>query len=97
MSTSTRNAHPSTLTENDPRWAAVVARDPEANFYYFVNTTGVNGRPSCAARHASLRTCSFTGLAKMLKRPGSVHANDASLTRRRLPISMQRRLLPPAA
>jgi AraC family transcriptional regulator of adaptative response/methylated-DNA-[protein]-cysteine methyltransferase len=50
MSTSTRNAHLATITENDRRWAAVVARDPEANFFYSVKTTGVYCRPYCAAR-----------------------------------------------
>lgn len=38
----------------DPRWAAVVARDREADgrFYYSVRTTGVYCRPSCGARLA---------------------------------------------
>lgn len=37
---------------DDPRWAALVARDPEANgrFFYAVKTTGVYCRPSCGAR-----------------------------------------------
>jgi AraC family transcriptional regulator of adaptative response/methylated-DNA-[protein]-cysteine methyltransferase len=41
-------------TENDPRWASVLARDPTADgtFYYSVATTGVYCRPSCAARTA---------------------------------------------
>jgi hypothetical protein len=41
-------------TEQDPRWAAVVARDRSADgsFYYSVSTTGVYCRPSCPARHA---------------------------------------------
>jgi AraC family transcriptional regulator of adaptative response/methylated-DNA-[protein]-cysteine methyltransferase len=41
-------------TVSDPRWAAVVARDPAADgkFYYSVKTTGVYCRPSCAARPA---------------------------------------------
>lgn len=39
-------------TERDPRWAAVIARDPatDGNFYYSVATTGVYCRPSCGAR-----------------------------------------------
>jgi AraC family transcriptional regulator, regulatory protein of adaptative response / methylated-DNA-[protein]-cysteine methyltransferase len=39
-------------TARDARWAAVVARDPQADgtFYYSVETTGVYCRPSCAAR-----------------------------------------------
>jgi len=39
-------------TERDPRWASLVARDPEARFYYSVETTGVYCRPSCGARLA---------------------------------------------
>ena len=37
---------------DDPRWAAVVARDSRADgkFFYSVETTGVYCRPSCAAR-----------------------------------------------
>ena len=37
---------------SDPRWAAVLARDPAADgrFFYSVRTTGVYCRPSCAAR-----------------------------------------------
>lgn len=37
---------------DDPRWAAVVARDPEADgrFFYSVRTTGVYCRPSCGSR-----------------------------------------------
>ncbi len=36
----------------DPRWAAVLARDPAADgrFYYSVDSTGVYCRPSCGAR-----------------------------------------------
>ncbi len=41
-------------TENDERWALVVARDPNADgkFYYSVKTSGVYCRPSCPARLA---------------------------------------------
>jgi len=36
----------------DPRWAALAARDPDADgrFFYSVRTTGVYCRPSCASR-----------------------------------------------
>jgi len=39
-------------TENDPRWAQVIARDPKADgsFYYSVRTTGVYCRPTCPSR-----------------------------------------------
>src|SRR5260370_21577877 len=59
MSTSTRDAHLATITENDPRWAAVVARDPKANFFYSVKTTGVYCRPCCAARLARPENVQF--------------------------------------
>jgi len=41
-------------TEQDPRWATVIARDRSADgtFYYSVSTTGVYCRPSCPGRHA---------------------------------------------
>lgn len=48
-------------TEKDPRWAAVVARDPRADgtFYYSVETTGVYCRPSCGSRRANPRNVRF--------------------------------------
>src|SRR6266700_8082560 len=51
MSPSAKNAQLATITENDPRWASVVARDPQPplKFCYSVKTTGVYCRPSCAA------------------------------------------------
>ena len=41
----------------DPRWAAIVARDPKADgtFWYSVATTGVYCRPSCPSRQANPR------------------------------------------
>jgi AraC family transcriptional regulator, regulatory protein of adaptative response / methylated-DNA-[protein]-cysteine methyltransferase len=52
MSNSTKNTQFAAITEHDPRWASVVARDPQSplEFYYSVKTTGVYCRPSCAAR-----------------------------------------------
>jgi AraC family transcriptional regulator, regulatory protein of adaptative response / methylated-DNA-[protein]-cysteine methyltransferase len=51
---SAKDAQLAAVTVSDSRWAAVVARDAEADgtFYYSVKTTGVYCRPSCAARHA---------------------------------------------
>jgi len=51
----TRKPDPSTrTTAGDPRWAAVLARDPAADgqFVYAVRTTGVYCRPSCPSRRA---------------------------------------------
>lgn len=49
------------ITENDPRWRAVMARDKAADgrFFYSVRTTGVYCRPSCAARRANFRNVDF--------------------------------------
>src|SRR6202521_5650438 len=58
MSISTKNSL-ATIAETDPRWASVVARDPQAKFYYSVKTTGVYCRPSCAARLARPENVQF--------------------------------------
>jgi len=52
MKTSPKVSRDAAATQEDPRWASVVARDPAADgtFYYSVGTTGVYCRPSCAAR-----------------------------------------------
>ncbi|MQQ99905.1 bifunctional DNA-binding transcriptional regulator/O6-methylguanine-DNA methyltransferase Ada [Glaciimonas soli] len=48
-------------TENDPRWAVVVARDHAADgaFYYSVSSTGVYCRPSCPSRRAKPENVTF--------------------------------------
>jgi len=53
--------HPVSTVERDPRWAAVLARDPKADgtFFYSVRTTGVFCRPSCPSRHARPENVSF--------------------------------------
>lgn len=50
-----------TTTETDPRWAAVVARDSNADgrFFYSVASTGVYCRPSCASRTARPKNVRF--------------------------------------
>ena len=57
-------------TERDPRWAAVVARDPEAAFFYSVETTGVYCRPSCGARRARPENVRFHLSASDAERAG---------------------------
>lgn len=51
--------------EQDPRWAAVTARDPQADggFVYSVRTTGVYCRPACPARTPNPRNVSFHATA----------------------------------
>jgi AraC family transcriptional regulator, regulatory protein of adaptative response / methylated-DNA-[protein]-cysteine methyltransferase len=50
-------------TAQDPRWAAVVARDAQADdrFLYAVRTTGVYCRPSCPSRRAHPENVTFYG------------------------------------
>jgi AraC family transcriptional regulator of adaptative response/methylated-DNA-[protein]-cysteine methyltransferase len=47
--------------EADPRWAAFVARDPEADgtFWIAVSSTGIYCRPSCSARRPNRENVSF--------------------------------------
>ena len=49
-----------TLTIDDPRWEAVLARDAQADgFVYSVATTGVYCRPACGARTPNRRNVAF--------------------------------------
>ncbi len=59
-------------TVSDPRWAAVVARDAEADgtFFYSVTTTGVYCRPSCASRTARPENVTFHLTAAAAERAG---------------------------
>ncbi|KIO47929.1 bifunctional DNA-binding transcriptional regulator/O6-methylguanine-DNA methyltransferase Ada [Nitrosospira sp. NpAV] len=61
MNLSAKKAQLAASTVNDPRWASVAARNPEADgsFYYAVKTTGVYCRPSCAARLARPENIGF--------------------------------------
>lgn len=59
-------------TRRDPRWAAVVRRDPGADgrFYYSVRTTGVYCRPSCASRLARPENVRFFATGADAERAG---------------------------
>ncbi len=63
---------PEPPTQQDPRWAAVLARDPAADgaFLYSVRTTGVYCRPSCASRAANPRNVRFHADAEQAERAG---------------------------
>ena len=52
-----------TATDQDPRWARVVARDRSADgtFWYSVTTTGIYCRPSCPSRTANPKNVRFHG------------------------------------
>jgi len=56
----------------DPRWAALRARDASADgtFFYSVKTTGVYCRPSCAARPARPENVAFHATAADAERAG---------------------------
>ncbi|GKS86914.1 bifunctional DNA-binding transcriptional regulator/O6-methylguanine-DNA methyltransferase Ada [Acidovorax sp. SUPP1855] len=56
----------------DPRWAAVAARDAQADgrFVYSVRTTGVYCRPSCSARPARPENVDFHATAEAAERAG---------------------------
>jgi len=61
MNMNARTRHLAAATLADPRWAAVAARDAQADgrFVYSVRTTGVYCRPSCAARPARPENVAF--------------------------------------
>lgn len=58
MNTSTTKQQ---FIQNDPRWAAIVKRDSQADdqFYYSVKTTEVYCKPSCASRLAKPENVQF--------------------------------------
>lgn len=72
MNMSTNTETRAAATVSDPRWVAVVARDPEADgkFFYSVKTTGVYCRPSCAARPARPENVAFHLTAADAERAG---------------------------
>src|SRR5688572_17204436 len=72
MNTSTKTETLAAATVNDPRWAAVVARDARANgqFLYSVSTTGVYCRPSCGARMPRPENVRFHATAADAEREG---------------------------
>jgi AraC family transcriptional regulator, regulatory protein of adaptative response / methylated-DNA-[protein]-cysteine methyltransferase len=59
-------------SEGDPRWQAVMARDPRADgtFYYSVQTTGVYCRPSCASRRPNPKNVRFHRTTAAAERAG---------------------------
>jgi AraC family transcriptional regulator of adaptative response/methylated-DNA-[protein]-cysteine methyltransferase len=90
MSTSTKNAHLATTTEGDPRWPAVVARDPQATFSYSVSRLTENSEtpPSLKLlpQHVGISTYHFHRVfeaATGLTPRGYAAAYCASLVRRR--------------
>lgn len=71
---------PPLTTENDPRWAAVVARDPRADghFVYAVKTTGIYCRPSSLARLPKPQNVEFFDTAEQAEAAGYRPSKRAS-------------------
>jgi AraC family transcriptional regulator of adaptative response/methylated-DNA-[protein]-cysteine methyltransferase len=67
-----RHEAPQATAAQDPRWAALVARDRGADgtFYYSVKTTGVYCRPSCGARLPNPRNVHFHRTTAEAERAG---------------------------
>ncbi len=67
-------------TENDPRWAAVLARDPQADgqFVYAVRTTGVYCRPSSLSRLPKPQNVEFFDTAEQAEAAGYRPSKRAS-------------------
>ena len=72
MNMNTKAEQLALTTVGDPRWAAVVARDPQSDghFFYSVRTTGVYCRPSCAARRPRPENIAFHATAADARRAG---------------------------
>jgi len=66
--------------EDDPRWAAVVARDPRADgqFVYAVKTTGIYCRPSSLARLPKPENVEFFASAELAEAAGYRPSKRAS-------------------
>ncbi|KCB45559.1 bifunctional DNA-binding transcriptional regulator/O6-methylguanine-DNA methyltransferase Ada [Bordetella hinzii] len=66
------------LTDTDPRWTAVLARDPHARFVYAVKTTGVYNHPGNPARLPRPENVEFFATAQEAEaagyRPSQVQA-----------------------
>ncbi|VVM88292.1 Bifunctional transcriptional activator/DNA repair enzyme Ada [Pseudomonas fluorescens] len=67
-------------TEQDPRWAAVLARDPQADgqFVYAVKTTGIYCRPSSLARLPKPQNVEFFDTAQQAEAAGYRPSKRAS-------------------
>ncbi|KAK77734.1 regulatory protein ada [Bordetella holmesii CDC-H635-BH] len=57
-------------TDLDPRWAAVLARDPHADFVYGVKTTGVYNHPANPARLPRRENVEFFASASLAEAAG---------------------------
>ena len=63
-------AAPSQLLDADAAWQQVLARDPDAAFFYAVTTTGVFCRPSCSSRRPLRANVRFFRTAELARAAG---------------------------
>ena len=72
-----------TKTVQDPRWRAVLARDPSADsqFVYAVKTTGVYGRPGSASRLPRAENVEFFDTAEAAEAAGYRRSRRAAADR----------------
>jgi AraC family transcriptional regulator, regulatory protein of adaptative response / methylated-DNA-[protein]-cysteine methyltransferase len=71
MTRTKETTRPSPRTSSgDARWRAVERRDPAADFFYSVRTTGVYCRPSCAARRPRRENVAFHATCAEAERAG---------------------------
>jgi AraC family transcriptional regulator, regulatory protein of adaptative response / methylated-DNA-[protein]-cysteine methyltransferase len=73
MSSNLELAMPTLQRENidsETAWGQIVARDPEAKFFYAVTTTGVFCRPNCASRRPLRANIRFFHTADEARRAG---------------------------
>ncbi|WP_235971603.1 bifunctional DNA-binding transcriptional regulator/O6-methylguanine-DNA methyltransferase Ada [Azohydromonas caseinilytica] len=61
---------PNARVAADPRWAALLARDAQARFFYAVHSTGVYCRPACPSRPAKPENVSFFDSAEAARAAG---------------------------
>jgi AraC family transcriptional regulator, regulatory protein of adaptative response / methylated-DNA-[protein]-cysteine methyltransferase len=67
---STPSAIPTALIDSDAAWKQLLARDPDARFFYAVTTTGVFCRPGCSSRRPLRANVRFFATADAARAAG---------------------------
>jgi AraC family transcriptional regulator, regulatory protein of adaptative response / methylated-DNA-[protein]-cysteine methyltransferase len=72
MQATSANRHSVSREKDDPRWDAVVSRDPayDGKFVFAVSSTGVYCRPSCAARRPRRANVTFFAYPAQAEKAG---------------------------
>jgi len=95
-------AAPSATIDADSAWNQLVARDPDARFFYGVTTTGVFCRPGCSSRQPLRRNVRFFANAQAARaagfracakcRPGAARGNALDEVRNYIEKRLDRRV-----